>query len=180
MKKLIILCFLLLSVFTEAQYKNETNSSDSKNIIFSTQQSDYSAEVLSDSEKLITKKNIDLYLKLSSDFIIDSAYVNLSLQSNNGNVRKEIILRKYSSDSYKTSVKFPETGLYKFTFYFTLKDSSGNQNGVSFSFNEDVLKKEKVNRHKSEFMGMSTTIMIIMGAAILIMMGIIMATGGGH
>lgn len=180
MIKIVFLYLFITANFTFAQDKPDYNIDDSMNLLFSTQQSDFIAEVLTDSEKLVTEKKLVMYLNLSSGLIVDSTSIKLNLNSSNGKVRKINILKKASSGSYVTSVSFSEPLSYRFIFSFTLKDSSGNARDVNFSFYKNVELSVKQKPKEQSFMGMSTGMLIVMGAAMIVMMAIVLAIGGSH
>ncbi|MDQ3019046.1 MAG: hypothetical protein M3R36_00500 [Bacteroidota bacterium] len=174
----IILFFHYSFVF--AQHDNNASMDDSVKLLFRTQNSEFTAEVQSVSEKLVTKKLAVLYLKLSSAFLIDSSTVALNINSNNGKVQNFNKHMDYSLGFYKSNVLFEEPDSYKFTFSFDLKDSIGIFKKVNFSFTKEVKATDNMQNHDHGFMGMSNAMMIIMGAAMLAMMAIAIIVGTNH
>lgn len=178
--KSIFLYLLLIAGFGFAQHENNENKNDLKNTIFSFQNSEITAEVFSDSEKLIAKKKMILYLKLSSGFSIDSSSVSLIIKSDNGNNEYVNRLMVYSSGYYKCSVLLMENGSYQFVIGFDHKDSSGNLQKTNFSFNKIIEKTDDMTDNDHGIMGMSSTMMIVMGAAMLVMMAAAFIAGTNH
>jgi len=178
--KIISPCLFLLVNFAFAQHEHNANIDNSMKQLFSTQQSEFTAEVQSVSEKLVTKKKVALYLKLSSRFSIDSSSITLIINSNNGKMQKTNNLMEYSSGLYNTTVHFQEPGSYQFVFSFNLKDSSENLKKANFSFTKDVEDADNMTKHDGGFMGMSNVMMIVMGAAMLAMMAIAIIVGTSH
>lgn len=179
-KKIILLYLLLFTNFGFAQHDHNSKMNDSKNMLFSFNNSEFNAEVFSDSEKLITKKRMNLYLKLSSRLSIDSSSVSLNINSSNGKNQDLNKLMDYSSEYYKSNVLFQKSGSYKFIFSFNLKDSSGNRKKTSFSFNKDIEDTDNMTNHDHGFMGMSNAMMIVMGAAMIAMMLVAIIVGTNH
>ncbi len=177
--KIIFLYVFLLINFSQAQHEHNGNTDNPMKQIFSTQQSEFSAEVLSAPEKLITKKQVILYLKLSSISLIDSSPVTLRINSH-GNVHSINKLMDYSSGLYNSTVQFQESGSHQFSFSFNLKDSTGNLKKANFSFTKDVVDADNMNNHEHGFMGMSNAMMIIMGAGMVAMMVIAIIAGTNH
>jgi len=168
--KTIFLYLLFFAGFGFAQHDHNENKNDLKNILFSFQNSEFTAEVFSDSEKLTAKKKMILYLKLSSGFSIDPASVYLIIKSNNGNNEYVNRLMDYSTGYYKCSVLIMEKGSYQFKIGFDHKDSSGNLQKTNFSFNKIIEKTDEMTDNDHGIMGMSSTMIIVMGAAMIVMM----------
>lgn len=183
MNKLFIkvnLYLVLLVNIGFTQHEHNTDMNGSKYMLFAFQNSEFTAEVLTDSEKLITKKRMNIYLKLSTEFSIDSSSVSLKINSGNGKSQILNELMEYSTGYYKNNVLFHKTGPYQFIFSFNLKDSSGNLQKTNFSFNKDIEDTDSMNNHDHGFMGMSGSMMIVMGAVMLAMMAIALILGTGH
>lgn len=123
--KIFYLHLLLHANFGIAQHEHNNGSDSKMKILFSTQQSEFSAEVQSASKKMVAKEQSDVYLKLSSKYQIDSSSVVLKINSNNGKIQKTNYLMEYSEGFYNTAVLFLEPGSYQFIFSFNLIDSSG-------------------------------------------------------
>lgn len=170
----------LLANYAFAQHEHNANMEDSMKLLFSTQHSDFTAEVKSLSEKLITKKQVDLYLKLSSGFLIDSSTVSLTINSINDKVQKLKKHMDYSAGLYKSNVLFQHPGSYQLIFCFNLKDSSENLKKANFSFTKDVEDSDNMQTHEHGFMGMGNAMMIIMGAAMVVMMAAAIIVGTNH
>lgn len=179
---LIKLTFIYLFILiNHASAQNKHNNKDGPmKMLFSIQNSEYSAEVLSVSEKLVTKRNIEFVLKLSSTLLIDSSSVALRINSDSGTEQTINKLMEYSSGLYNSIVQFQEPGSHQFTFSFDLKDSSGNLKKAKFSFTKNVEDADNMNNHEHGFMGMSNVMMIVMGAAMVSMMVIAIIVGTNH
>lgn len=178
--KLTFIYLFILINLASAQHKHNTDKDGSMKMLFSIQNSEFSAEVLSVSEKLVTKKNIAFVLKLSSTLLIDSSSVTLRINSHIGTEQTINKLMEYSSGLYNSIVQFQEPGSHQFTFIFNLKDSSDNLNKANFSFTKDVEDADNMDNHEHGFMGMSNAMMIIMGAAMVAMMVITIIVGTNH
>jgi hypothetical protein len=166
--------------FGIAQHEHNNGSDSKMKILFSTQQSEFSAEVQSASKKMVTKEKSDVYLKLSSKYQIDSLSVALKINSNSGKIQRINNLMEYSNGLYNTEVMFKEPGSYQFTFSFNLIDSSDILKKTNFSFSKDVKSSENKEKEDHGFMGMSSTMMIMMGAAMLVMMIAALIAGTNH
>jgi len=178
--KIIFPYLFLLVNFAFAQHDHNANIDNSMKLLFSTNNSEFTSEVLTFSEKLVTKKQIVMYLKLSSRFLIDSSSVSLTINSNNGKVQKLNKHMEYSTGFYNSTVHFQEPGSYQFVFSFNLKDSSENLKKANFSFTKDVEDADNMTNHDDGFMGMSNVMMVVMGAAMLAMMAIAIIVGTNH
>jgi len=183
MRALTFTIFIILFInysFSFAQHEQNTNMDNSMKLLFSIHNSEFTAEVQSDRERLVTKKQIVLFLKLSSGSLIDSSSIALTINSNNGKAQKLNKYMEYSSGHYNTTVLFQEPGSYQFIFSFNLKDSAENLEKANFSFTKDVEGTDKKRNQEDGFMGMSNLMMIIMGAAMLAMMAIAIIVGSNH
>lgn len=171
--------FLFVNLATAQHAHNKRNNNTTK-ILFSTHQSEFSAEVQSASKKLETKEQMILNLKLTSKYKIDSSSVVLKINSNIGKLQKINNILEYSDGLFNTEVMFKESGSYLFAFSFNLIDSLNNLKKTNFSFTKDVEDSDNMTNDEHGMMGMSSVMMIVMGAAMIVMMAIVLTSGGSH
>ncbi len=174
--------FLIAIIYTIfncvfAQHEHNENNNKKLIVLFSTQNSQYSAEVVSEADEFIKDSSYVIFLKLTSSTPVDSANVTLSVLKNDS--AQYVNNMKLLNGKYSAKIKFTrdETHLLKFTFNLISEDKTINN--LSFNFSTNVKSNSHTNmEHSKGMMGMmgmgSTGFWLIMGGVMVAMMAVIM------
>jgi len=174
--------FLITILFTTfncvfAQHEHSINNSENINVLFVTQNSHYTAEVLSETDEFIKDSSYILSLKLTSSIQVDTANVSLSILNIDSTlaVNRMILL----NGKYSAQIKFKKEGNHVLKFTFNQISEDNAVNNLSFSFNTNVKNNNQADmEHDKGMMGMmgmgSTGFWIIMGGVMVAMMAVIM------
>ena len=147
------------------------------NVLFVTQNSHYTAEVLSETDEFIKDSSYIVSLKLTSSIQVDSANVSLSILKNDST--QAVNNMALQNGKYSTQIKFNQSGKHVLKFTFNLISDDKTVNNFSFSFNTNIKNNSTANmEHSDGMMGMmgmgSTGFWLIMGGVMVAMMAVIM------
>lgn len=160
-----------------AQHDHSKVNSENTIVLFSTQNTQYSAEIQSGTDEFFKDSMYTVSLKLLSTFPIDSSNVSVSILKDDSiqNVNHfELLNNKYSA-----KIKFKQDGIHVLKFTFNLINENKTVNNFSFSFTTNVKNYSHANMEHSDgmmsMMGMgSTGFWLIMGGVMAAMMAVIM------
>lgn len=170
---------IIFTLFNSVFAQHDHNENNSKNLIvlFTTQNSQYSAEVISETDEFFKDSIYAVSLKLLSSLQVDSVNVSLSILNND---KTQVVNHmELLNDKYSAKIKFLVEGKHVLKITFNLISDDRTVNNFSFSFNTNVKNNNHNNMHHSEgmmgMMGMgSTGFWILMGGIMVAMMAVIM------